>query len=246
MTMKRLIAMLCMGMVVAGCYPPQVQYPYTQLVHTRRNDLHDHLLLLLPEEQRNEPAAQEEARWLADTAYKASAGIARINASHFPGWIGNALVNMRLQDRGLCWQYQHDLYRELRRRRLSYFRLGCCVRDRSERSEHNCLYIAAANGEWPDAWMLDAWMYNGRLKVDYGKDLDLKRWEDRPYVVDLLKNFYFEGHRYPIEHWYIVRGKNGRYSEYRSENAWQAPQFNRMYENIQKGYREHPGSPVNY
>jgi hypothetical protein len=104
------ICLLLLVMVgMASCYPPSVQYPYTEFVTNRRVQLKDNLVALLPLEQQEQFAAHEEATWLADTAYKAAAGIARINGSCFPGWAGNALINARLQDRGLCWQYQHDM-----------------------------------------------------------------------------------------------------------------------------------------
>ena len=83
------------ALLLAACYPPQVQYPYTALVTTRRVELKDNLLALLPPEEQGSASAQAEATWLADTAYKAAAGIARINKSHFPGWAGNALVWLR-------------------------------------------------------------------------------------------------------------------------------------------------------
>lgn len=246
MQMRCIVMILWVVFVMVGCYPPQIQYPYTKLVQSRRSELCDHLMELLPEAQKSNPKAQAEARWLADTAYKAAAGVARVNGSYFPGWAGNVFVNTRMQDRGLCWHYQHDMYRELRRRPLSFFRIGCCVRDKKLRSEHNCVYIAAAKGEWPNVWVLDAWMFNGRLKVDSGISLSTARWEDRPNVTEMLAPYYYEGHALPSEHWLILRGKNGKYSPCNTENALTSPQCIRMYENIKKGYREHPGSPTNY
>lgn len=247
MQMRQMIVALGLGvLMMTGCYPPQIQYPTTKLVHGRRTTLYNNLLKLLPEEQQKKADAQAEARWLADTAYKAAAGISRINGSHFPGWAGNALVNTRLQDRGLCWHYQHDMYRELRRRKLSYFRIGCCVRDRNEKTEHNCVYLAAMHAPWPQAWVLDAWMFNGRLKVNNAEKLDSKRWKDLPEISKMLEVFYTEGHRWPVEHWYVLRGSDGKYCYFMSEEGIGSPQCQRMRENIKKGYREHPGSPTNY
>lgn len=240
------IYLLLAVLAVTGCYPPPVQYATTALVIERRDVLRKNLLQLLPEHQRALPEARDEARWLADTAYKAAAGISRVNASHFPGWAGNVFVNTRMQDRGLCWHYQHDMFRELRRRPLRFFRLGCCVRDLGYRTEHNCLYIAASGGAWPDVWMLDAWMWNGRLKVDYGRELNLRRWVDKPDITRRLTYGYREGHNLPVEHWLFVRGISGDYAYYRSFVAEGSPQHRRMSENIRKGYREHPGSPTNY
>ena len=235
---------LCMAMV--GCYPPQVQYATTKMVAQRRDVLCANLLELLPTEQRRSREAQIEARWLADTAYKAAAGISRVNGSHFPGWAGNALINSRIQDRGLCWHYQHDMYRELRRRKLHFFRLGCCVRDFKERTEHNCVYVAAAKGKWPHVWVLDAWMWNGRLKVSRGTALEADRWGDLPAVCRLLAAYYEEGHRWPVEHWLVLRGVDGTYDIFNTPNAVNSSQYLRMYQNVKKGRREHPGSLTNY
>lgn len=233
-------------LLVTGCYPPPPQYPYTPLITERRSNLYEQLLQMLPEQKRQQPAAQAEARWLADTAYKAAAAIARVNDSHFPGWAGNALVNAYLQDRGLCWHYQHDMYRELRRRKLSYFRIGCCVRDHTELTEHNCVYIAPATEFWPQAVVLDAWMWNGRLKIDHATELDQDDWKDLPEICDMLSITYYEGHTYPTEHWFSVRCDNGRYLISSSNIARGSAQYSRMYENIQKGQQEHPNSPTSY
>lgn len=246
MHIRHLCAALTLSLVFTGCYPPQIQYPYTPMIQNRRMELKQNLLKLLPEDQQKMPAAQQEAQWLADTAYKAAAGISRVNGSHFPGWSGNALVNSRFQDRGLCWHYQHDMYRELRRRKLTFFRVGCCVRDRAKRTEHNCVYIAAAQSEWPNAWVLDAWKWNGRLKVNLGTELDQDEWDDFPSICRMLSVVYTEGHNFPVEYWYIIRDTDGKYSPVSDDKAINSKQYLRMIENIEKGYREHPGSPTNY
>ena len=246
MTLRRFLTALAVSLLVAGCYPPPVTYPTTKLVTHRRMELRDNLLRLLPKEQRGARAAREEATWLADTAYKAAAGISRVNASYFPGWAGNWLVNIRLQDRGLCWHYQHDMFRELRRRALKYFRIGCCVRDRGARTEHNCVYIAAAHDPWPKAWVLDAWIWNGRLSVDYGADLGQDDWEDLQKVCEQLARVYPEEHHWPIEHWLYVREPNGEYSFFNTPGNYMAPQTMRMYNNINLGRRNHPGKLTNY
>lgn len=231
---------------LASCYPPPVQYPYTALVVNRRFLLKDNLISMLPPEQQAEVAAREEAAWLADTAYKASAGIARVNGSYFPGWAGNAFVNARLQDRGLCWHYQHDMFRELRRRPLQYFRIGCCVRDGGKASEHNCVYIAAKEASWPDAWVLDAWMWNGRLKVDDARKLSRTRWADLPNISRIQSIYYQEGHQWPMEHWSVLRGADGEYEGYWLPEMRRSSQYRRMYNNIQQGQKQHPGRLTNY
>lgn len=245
--LRRALRLLAMAALLpTGCYPPPPQYPYTPLVTERRSTLQENLLQLLPEAQRALPAARAEARWLADTAYKASAAIARINNSNFPGWAGNALINAYIQDRGLCWHYQHDMYRELRRRKLSFFRIGCCVRDHTKLTEHNCLYIAAAGDFWPHAWVLDAWMWNGRLKIDHAQELDAHAWKDLPEICGMLALTYREEHNYPAEHWFSVRSDTGRYIISSSNQARSSAQYRRMYENILQGQKEHPNKLTNY
>lgn len=244
--MKRFLLLLALSLALTDCAPPPVSYATSPLVQKRRLTLKENLLHLLPDDQSHSFAAQEEAAWIADTAYKAAAGISRINDSHFPGWAGNALINARLQDRGLCWHYQHDMFRELRRRPLHFFRVGCCVRDVEKPSEHNCVYVAARNDVWPKAWVLDAWMWNGRLKVDDARTLSPRRWKDLPEICHVQECYYPEGHRFPIEHWSIVRDVHGDYAGYWTDESKASSQYRRMTENIQRGRSEHPNSLTNY
>ncbi len=243
---RALMPLLGSVLLLGSCNPPPPDYPSTKLVTERRNTLTDDLIALLPADEQSIPEARAEARWLADTAYKASAGIARVNDLYLPGWMGNILVNWGVKERGLCWHYQHDLFRELRRRPLQYFKLGCCVRDRSEGSEHNCVYIAAKGSFWPDAVMLDAWRKNGRLTVDHANTLDLTRWKDLPETTELLTWAYPEGHKVPTESWLSVRIKYQKYMYNFDPRVVSAPQYLRMIENIRRGQIEHPGKPTNY
>ena len=246
MSMRRIWVVVLMSFALIACSPPPPNYATTKLVTERRHTLYENLLKLLPEEQQTSKAARDEARWLADTAYKAAAGISRVNGSNFPGWFGNSLVNLKRQDRGLCWHYQHDMYRELRRRHLQFFRIGCCVRDQGHASEHNCVYIAQKDAAWPHVWVLDAWRWNGRLRTTNGDELDLDDWADLPDIELLLSQFYTEGHKWPIEHWYVLRDVDGKYSFFYSEKARKGTQVRRMYENMHKGTISHPGSLTNY
>ena len=124
--------------------------------------LKESFLALLPENQASRPAAQEEAKWLADTAVAQSASIARKNKVVLFGWLNNILVNSNLRDRGLCWEVQQDLYRDLRRRPVKYFRVGLAIRDRGTGREHSCVYINAAGKGLKDSLVLDAWKNCGK------------------------------------------------------------------------------------
>ncbi|MBQ2380545.1 MAG: hypothetical protein II295_09175 [Akkermansia sp.] len=207
------LATLSIALATAVLFPscqraPMPHYAQTEQIVQRRSILAGQLENLLPAEQRALPAAQEEARWLADTAYKASVSIARLNKPLlWPAWMNNRLVNapFNIRERGLCWHYQHDLYRELRRRKLQYFALGCCVRDKGEGSEHNCVYVTARNGSWPQAVTLDPWRKNGRLVAYTQQELADENWEPSPHTADTLALIYPECHTYPVEHWAMVK-----------------------------------------
>lgn len=84
-----------------------------------------------------------------------SAAIARDNRTVLFGWLNNILVNSNLRDRGLRWQVQQDLYRDLRRRPVKYFRIGLTIRDRGTGREHSCVYVNAAGKglQGPLFWM---------------------------------------------------------------------------------------------
>jgi len=250
------LATFSIGLAAAVLLPscqraPMPQYASTEPVIQQRNELAEQLTALLPEEQRTLPAAKEEARWLADTAYKASVSIARLNNPLlWPAWMNNRLVNapFNIRERGLCWHYQHDLYRELRRRPLHYFPLGCCVRDQGKGSEHNCVYLCAKDCAWPTAITLDAWKKSGRLVTFSQDELNQDDWEDRPGTTYLLSSIYPEGHNLPVEHWALVKSgkKWNDYIPSWMDEGRNSRQGKIMYENIYNGLQQRKGKPTDY
>ncbi len=237
--------------LLAGCQSaPPPGYTETAPVLAQRDALYGDLLRLLPAGQRALPAAQKEARWLADTGYKAAASIARINDPLLYCWLNNRLVNSSFnrRERGLCWHYEHDMYRELRRRPLQYFRIGCCVRAQGEGAEHHCVYIAAREGQWPHAMILDAWRNNGRLKVMDEKVIIDKEWKDDPISCRSLANIYTVGHRYPIEHWARVKtGKKWNSYAYSWTDEGRATRQGRlMYRAMEEGLKRRGGKLTDY
>ncbi len=236
----RLLLFLCVPLLFISCqYAPPVGYAESAPIVQKRDDLNSKLVQLLPAGQQAQKAAQDEARWLADTAYKASASIARQYEPCLPGWLNNRLVNSNhnWQERGLCWQYEHDLFRELRRRRLDYFRIGCSVRDQGEGSEHNCVFVAAKEAVWPQAIVLDPWRYNGRLKIIPPRKVAKQEWQEDLPSTRFLERVYAECHQYPIEHW--ARVKTGKkWNSY--ANSWM-PEGTSSRQGMLMQYRMHKG-----
>ena len=152
------------------CTPPAEDYIQQPYVQQQMSGLANAFLALLPPDQASLPAAGAEARWLADTAVVQSAAIARDNRTVLFGWLNNILVNSNLRDRGLCWQVQQDLYRDLRRRPVKYFRIGLTIRDRGTGREHSCVYVNAAGKGLQGSIVLDAWKNCGHLVTLTQKD----------------------------------------------------------------------------
>ena len=243
-TVLLLLGML-LGMLSCQQAPP-LQYTETPKVVQQRAKLQQKLLELLPEKQRK--AAAEEATWLADTAFKAAAAIARYNDPVFVNWLNNRAVNTRhhFRHRGLCWHYQHDMYRELRRRPLKYFRLGCCARDIGTGGEHHIVYITGRQVQWPRVIMLDAWWSNGRLDVEYECDPD--EWTNDGGTVSKLNKIYPAGHKLPLEHWAVIR-RSTRYNDYVysfTPEAKDTPQWLYMQEQMKQGLQRRKGKAVDY
>ncbi len=177
------------------CTPPGADYPHTVEARRKMSKLQTDFLALLPPGQATLPAARREAGWLASTAIIRSAAIARKNRMIFTGWINNILVNSGIRERGLCWQVQQDMYRDLRKRPLKYFKLGMTVRDRATGREHSCVYVNAAGKGLQGSLVLDAWRTCGRLQVLTQQERKDEKWEEdwrEPIAAALLP----EGHPY--------------------------------------------------
>ncbi len=181
------------------CTPPAEDYIQKTCTQRQMSGLANSFLALLPPEQAALPAARAEAKWLADTAVIQSAAIARDNRVVLFGWLNNILVNSGLRDRGLCWQVQQDLYRDMRRRPVKFFRIGLTVRDRETGREHSCVYVNAAGGGLQGSIVLDAWKNCGHLVVLTQKDREGDAWEEdwrEPFVSKAFP----EGHSYGMKH----------------------------------------------
>ena len=232
--------------MVACQSAPRPGYAELPNVVKKREELKEKLLSLVPEQQR--ATAVDEATWLADTAYKASAAIARYNEPIFVNWLNNRVVNTRksVRQRGLCWHYQHDLYRELRRRPLKYYSLGCCVKDQGKGGEHHVVYIVSKAGKWPSVVMLDAWWYAGRLRVE--DERDAGDWVVDPESTSSLNEIYPEGHKLPMEHWYKIRSgtQYAYYIESDSPEARNTAQWRYMQEQMKNGMKNRSGKPFAY
>ena len=251
--MPRLLLLVLSALSFAGCISIRsAQELQTSQAQQQSADLAEQLLSLLPAELAATPEARQEARALADAAYRGSAAIARINRPLFPCWLNNRIINspFRLRDRGLCWQWQEDLFRELRRIPTSFFRLGCCVRDAGNRHEHHAVYLAPVGAAWPCVRVLDAWRYQGHLLVLTPREVAEDEWVDEPQAAQWLGAYFPAGHSLPMEQWARVRSDNRwDYREYfpisdrRGQNT---KQYREMTQRIREGLQQRNGKPTDY
>ncbi len=237
------------AMAVASCLAPPPEAMDSPTANRLRYQLNDELLALLPVEQRGIHQARLEALWLATTAYRASAAIGRFNNPAASSWLNNALVNSSLgwKDRGLCWQYQHDLYRELRRMPLQYFRIGAAHLNLGESDEHHVLYLTGKGGHWPHVLLVDAWREGGYLTVLDEGMIGQEEWKDAPGELASLQAYYPEGHRFPFEYWALVKSDDsGQYVPVSSEEGYRSEQAGKMRYNIEEGKKLHPYKLIPY
>lgn len=245
-----LICTLCMLLSSCMMKAPPFSYYYEPEVRQLRLDTYKQLIMLLPPDQRNLTAAKKEASWLAINGFKASISIARYNNPRGMGWQNNALVNSpkHLRERGLCWHYQADMFRELRRRHLEYFYLGCCQRDEGAAGEHNAIYIRAAHGHWPDAILMDPWPGSGRLTILNKQDILIEKWQDVPDMRRHLASVYTENHQYPLEHWERVQSDEdvGHYVSIFTPEGRNSRQGKIMFANMERGLKKRNGRLTDY
>ncbi len=122
------------------------------------------------------------------------------------------------------------------------------MRDQGEGAEHNCVFLAAREGALPEAIILDAWRYNGRLKLIEKKGILREEWKEDPFSTAAIASTYPECHPYPVEHW--ARVKSGRkWNDY--VPSWSAEgsssrQGILMQHNMYWGMKARNGQLINY
>lgn len=106
----------------------------------------------------------QEAALVAYEAHTYSMILANKYNLTYPPLYHNMLVNAKKRDRGLCYQWAHDLTAHLRSKNLKSFDLHWAVAFRRNYwREHNTLVISAKGKKIPDGIVLDPWRDSGRL-----------------------------------------------------------------------------------
>jgi len=78
-------------------------------------------------------------------------------------WLHNASVIVGLKQRGLCYQYQEDLYDGLKPVHSEHLALHFIEANKGRLNEHHALALVAKGAKWDSGLVLDAWRANGNL-----------------------------------------------------------------------------------
>lgn len=115
------------------------------------------------------PGAGERTRKDAGKISRVAVTASREQAARYnvavTGWWHNMMVNTRLRQRGLCWQWMEDLYPRLRTLDTPSFQIVCGVRDPRTPREHHCVVAIPSGRPFEDGLVLDPWVEGGKLKA---------------------------------------------------------------------------------
>lgn len=81
-------------------------------------------------------------------------------------WLNNVLVNQGLNERGLCYQWSRDLYRELADDLPPGFRMTLIQSYHGELREHHAVSLHLAKRHWSKGILLDGWRGAGNLQFE--------------------------------------------------------------------------------
>ena len=91
----------------------------------------------------------------------------------------NALVNMGLKNRGLCYQWANDLYHYLKRKEYQTLTLHYVGANISTYKEHNALSVSARGRDINGSILLDAWRNSGDLYYKKIEEDKKYKWSER-------------------------------------------------------------------
>ena len=120
---------------------------------------------------------KEEADRMAVTAVEESAKLSKIYKPMRLAWSNNALVNMGLRERGLCYQWRDDLFPHLFHLQCKTLQLHLATSKRGTPLEHSALVVTARGQPFNEGVLLDPWRKGGRLYWKYLADGKKNVWQ---------------------------------------------------------------------
>lgn len=124
-----------------------------------------------------------EADKLALTAVEQSAALSRDFKPMCLPWANNALRNMGLRKRGLCYEWRDDLFPHLFMLRLKTLDLHLTSAFRATPREHNGIIVTARGQDFYDGLILDPWRRGGRLWWGRFAQDKKHKWKPLPWEL---------------------------------------------------------------
>lgn len=151
-----------LALLVIGC-------SVKELNPTERQESIEKLTTMLL--QLNKGVDQREAKDLATSSIDYAHQLAKQYRVVAPPLWHNTLINIGLKERGLCYQWSHDLLVYLRKRDYDTLVLHWVGANIGTYFEHNALSVSAKASDFNQSILLDAWRGSGNLYfIEFQKD----------------------------------------------------------------------------
>lgn len=124
-----------------------------------------------------------EADKLAHTAVEVSARLSEDFKPMCLPWANNALRNVGLRKRGLCYEWRDDLYPHLHVLKLTTLQLHLTSAFRTKPREHNGIIVTARGQRFEDGLILDPWRRGGRLWWGTFAQDKSHKWKPLPWEL---------------------------------------------------------------
>ena len=141
-----------------------------------------------------------EADRLASKAVETSADLSRQFKPMCLPWANNAIRNMGLRERGLCYEWRDDLFPHLFMLHLKTMDLHLACAFRGTPREHNGIVVTAKGQAFEDGLILDPWRRGGRLWWGRFAEDKKHKWKPLPWeLTPMALRPYLMPHLYPAE-----------------------------------------------
>lgn len=90
----------------------------------------------------------------------------------------NILINLKIKEKGYCYDFTKDLMSELKKQNFKTLTLRWAVHKRAQYFEHNSLLISQKNKAFNSGIILDAWRNSGDLFFSYLKNDKKYSWSE--------------------------------------------------------------------
>ena len=123
---------------------------------------------------------KKEAQKLSYIAVTYPLYLAKKYSLVYPPQFHNFLVNVKIRNRGLCYQWVEDMMNYIRKKRFKTFDFHWAVANRGKLNEHNVIVVTAKNQPFYKGILLDGWRNSGKIfwtPVTKDKEYHFNEWK---------------------------------------------------------------------